>query len=444
MKTIFRSLFAAALFTSTTLAAAAQTAPVGPALAAVDTARIVFNPALINAVNTQSFELFRETVRPLIAQMAGKKVVALGEGTHGTAEFYQVRFWLTRILMEEHGFTQVALENAYGGTRRVDAALHQRQAPDLKPLMQRHLLSIWQNRETAEMLSWMQVYNQQHRRQQVSLTGIDAMFGTDAAQLVAEGLSKRNPALRPNIEQLLKSAAFQDAMWLQLNDTTFKFNRKAWLSNGLAGYAAADELLKVLPTARLPRAHREALELALQNSRMVFDYPYQVQFNKRESSRDSLFAAMSQLLVRKPESKLIVWSHDAHLSRQSMDPTDNNGGGTGAFLERMFPGQYFVLATSTAFGTFAATTQPFVSPLSPMAAYPLPAPKAGSWETSLARVSSPAFYFNTHELGAQDVQRPQRLVGQTAASTSQYGTYQLSKAYDALLFLRTTKAATPL
>ncbi|WP_187632094.1 erythromycin esterase family protein [Hymenobacter lutimineralis] len=441
MKTLFRSLLAATLLAAP-VAVSAQT----PAAAtAADTARIELNPALINAVNTQSFEQFRETVRPLIAQMADKKVVALGEGTHGTAEFYQVRFWLTRILMEEHGFRQVALENTYGSARLVDEALHQHGAPALKPRMQKHLLSIWQNQETAAMLNWMKEYNHRHnRRHHVSLTGIDAMFGTDDALLVQAGLSKRNPTLRPHIEQLVKSAAFQDAMWLHINDAGFKFDRKGWLSNGLAGYAAADELLKALPTARLPRIQREALELTLQNSRMVFDYPYQVQFHKRDSSRDSLFAAMAQLLVRKPGSKLIIWSHNAHLSRQSMDPTDNNGGGTGAFLERMFPGQYFVLGTSTAFGTFAATQQAFISPLSPMAAYPLPTPKAGSWEASLAQVSSPAFFFNTHQLGSQDVQRPQRLVGQTPTSTDQYGNYRLSKAYDALLFLRTTTAATPL
>ena len=441
MKTLLRSLLAAALFTAAATAASAQSAPVVPA---ADTARITLNPALINAVNTQSFEQFRETVRPLIAQMAGKKVVALGEGTHGTAEFYKLRFWLTRILMEEHGFTQVALESTYGGARRVDEALHQRTAPALKPLMQKHLLSIWQNQETAEMLTWMQAYNRRHRGHQVSLAGIDAGFGADNAQLVQEGLSQRNPTLRPHIEQLTKSAAFQDAMWMKMNEKTFKFDHPAWLSNGLAGYAAADALLKALPTARLPRAQREVLELALHNSRMVFDYPYQVKFNRRESSRDSLFAAMTQQLVRKPESKIVLWSHNAHLSRQSTDPTDTNGGGAGSFLERMFPGQYFVLGTSTAFGTFAATPQVFVSPLSPMAAYPLPAPKSGSWENSLAQVDSPAFFFNTHQLGAQDVQRPQRLVGQTPASVSQYADFQLSKAYDALLFVRTTTAATPL
>ncbi|MCA8833386.1 erythromycin esterase family protein [Hymenobacter pini] len=444
MQTFFRSLVTATLLAAPASMASAQVSTTVAPVVSADTARILLNPALINAVNTQSFEQFRETVRPLVGQMAGKKVVALGEGTHGTAEFYKLRFWLTRMLMEEHGFTQVALENTYGSARRVDTALHQRQATALKPLMQKHLLSIWQNQETAEMLTWMQAYNRQHRRRQVSLTGIDAMFGSDNAQLVQQGLSKQNPALRPHIEQLVKSAAFQDDMWLQMNSSSFKFDHKAWLSNGLAGYDAAEQLLKALPTARLPRAARETLELTLQNSRMVFDYPYQVKFHKRDSSRDSLFAAMTQLLVRQPGSKIIVWSHDAHLSRQSMDPTDNNGGGTGAFLERMFPGQYFVLATSTAFGTFAATQQAFVSPVSQMAAYPLPAPKAGSWEASLARVNNSAFFLNTHQLGAQDAQRPQRLVGQTPASTEQYGQFKLSKAYDALLFLRTTTAATPL
>jgi erythromycin esterase len=132
------------------------------------------------------------------------------------------------------------------------------------------------------------------------------------------------------------------------------------------------------------------------------------------------------------------------VARRGVVPGDSNGGGTGAFLERMFPGQYFVLATATAGGSFTATTQNFISPASPMAAYPLPQPKAGSWEASLAHASSPDFYFFTKQLGAKDQSRPLRLTGQTVGSEKFYADMKLSAAFDAVLFLRQTTAATPL
>ncbi len=148
--------------------------------------------------------------------------------------------------------------------------------------------------------------------------------------------------------------------------------------------------------------------------------------------------------VAGPSRKVIVWSHNAHVARTAAAAGESNGGGTGDYLERLFPGQYFVLATGTAGGTFAATTERFISPVSVMTAHPLPLAKAGSWEASLRQVASPVYYFNTHQLGAQDQRRPLRLVGQTVGSEDYYSDTQLSKSYDALLFVRQSTAATPL
>ena len=446
MKVSFRSCCAAVLLATTSFAARAQSPTPAVVSTATDTARIVLNPALIHPVSLQSFAAFRTAVQPLIKQMAGKKIVALGEGTHGTAEFYRLRFWLTRILVEEHGFGQVALENTYGDSQRLDEALHQSTLPELKLLMQRDLLAMWQNREMADMLAWMQAHNRRHRRQ-VHLAGIDAMFAQADARYVHEQLAARNPSLRPLAEQLVKSAAYQDSVWMKMSDKSFKFPYKKWMASGLAGYAAANDLLQALPAAHLPRRARERLALTLLNSRMAFDEAYQVKTFKRESSRDSVMAEMAKLLVRQPGSKLIIWAHDAHVSRLAaleQGDGDDNGGGTGGFLERAFPGQYFVLGTSTAAGTFAATTNPFISPSSVMTAYPLQKPTAGSWEASLSYVAAPGFFFDTHALGAQNLKRPHRVVGQTPDSQTTYAHYRLADAYDAFFFLRQTSAATPL
>lgn len=445
----FRSLFAVLLISMTLLTVQAQkTALTNDMVATTDTTRILLDPALINPISLQSFEAFRVAVQPLIQQMAGKRIVALGEGTHGTAEFYRVRFWLTRILMEEHGFTQVAFENTYGDSYLLNQALQNRRVTDLRPLMKKHLLSIWQNREVNEMLTWMQSHNVKSRHHNLAFSGLDNMFGTADAQLLHEGLAQaHHPELRPLTTQLLRCAIYEDSLWLRLNDKSMKMDYAAWRSSGWRGYEVADQLVQVLPTLHLSNARRTVLENAAQNARMVFDLFYQAKVNKRESSRDSSMAEMARLLVREPGSKLIIWAHDAHVSRRvalGEDEGDNNGGGSGGFLERMFPGQYFVLATSTAAGTFAATPQNFISPVSPMAAYPLLKPSAGSWEEFLSCVAVPNFFFYTHALGEQNLKRPHRIVGQTPESQAQYATYRLADAYDAVLFLRQTTAATPL
>jgi erythromycin esterase-like protein len=48
-------------------------------------------------------------------------VVLLGEATHGTSEFYDARAAITRRLIEEHGFSIVAVEADWPDAARVDA-----------------------------------------------------------------------------------------------------------------------------------------------------------------------------------------------------------------------------------------------------------------------------------------------------------------------------------
>ncbi|MBC6697273.1 hypothetical protein H8B14_04045 [Hymenobacter sp. BT190] len=53
-------------------------------------------------------------------------------------------------------------------------------------------------------------------------------------------------------------------------------------------------------------------------------------------------------------------------------------------------------------------------------------------------------YFNTRQQGAQNLQRPLRLVGQAVGSNNSYSATQLSRSYDAPPFVRQNTAATPL
>jgi erythromycin esterase len=334
MKSFFRSLLATAIIAATSLVASAQ--PASTPAAATDTARLVLPAHLTTPVSLQSYEGFRAAVQPLIRQMAGKKVVAMGEGTHGTAEFYKARFWLTRILVEEHGFDQLALENTYGDTYQLNQAL-QSGDTDFKPLMRKTLLSMWQNQEMAEVFAWMQARNRKGRHK-VTLTGIDAMFSNADVELLQKGLATAGrPDLQELIAQLRQSAQYKDSAWYQLSNQGYKLNRKKMFASALAGHDAATKLLQALPTMKLSQQQRLVLTNAATNARMAFDDFYQVKVNKRESSRDSVFAEMTRLLVRGKGQRLIIWAHDAHVARRGVVPGDNNGGGTGAFLERMFP-----------------------------------------------------------------------------------------------------------
>ena len=56
----------------------------------------------------------------LLAQIADRRVVLIGEATHGSHEFYRERARITQRLIEDHGFTVVAVEADWPDASRVN------------------------------------------------------------------------------------------------------------------------------------------------------------------------------------------------------------------------------------------------------------------------------------------------------------------------------------
>ena len=57
---------------------------------------------------------------------ADARVVLLGEASHGTSEFYRARAAISRRLIEQHGFTIVAVEADWPDAATIDRHVRQR------------------------------------------------------------------------------------------------------------------------------------------------------------------------------------------------------------------------------------------------------------------------------------------------------------------------------
>ncbi len=433
MKTILFTILivAAILFTSKTLNAqkAAKTH-----VAAVNS--IVEKP-----VNMQSYELFKASVKPLVAVMGTKKLVGLGEGTHGTAEFYKVRFWITRMLVEEYGFNHIALENDYSDSWLLNRQLNTK--ANLDSLMKKRLLSIWQNKETREMLAWVRDYNTSHS-QKITICGLDYVFANPDVEVIKQLLTGTPAAgLVDSMAIVAKSASFQDELWNGLNHPDYKPDFDALTKSSYDGYIAASKLDSEVMASQLATSVKTDCHLAIENVKQAFAPFYDATAKKPEASRDSIMAYNAGLIMQTPGTKMVIWAHDAHMGKKGV--YDNEVGGTGGYLLKMFPDNYFVLATGTATGTFAATTEARDTYTNPMKAYALEAPIKGSWEELMAAGNKPVFYFMPVKFNPSNKIKPFRIIGYGPDSgPKSYDKTNLSDLFDAFLFIKHTTAATPL
>src|SRR4051794_30928683 len=59
-------------------------------------------------------------VDQIVELIAHKRIVMLGEASHGTHDFYAMRATITRRLIEEHGFSAVCVEGDWPDALRAD------------------------------------------------------------------------------------------------------------------------------------------------------------------------------------------------------------------------------------------------------------------------------------------------------------------------------------
>ena len=111
-----------------------------------------------------------DDLAPLGSLLGGRAVVAMGETTHGTKEFFELKGRVFRWLVEHDSFQTLAMEMEPGPAAAVDAYLQTGQG-DLDALV-RGTYFFFEAREIVALLAWMRHHNETAATK-VHLVGID-------------------------------------------------------------------------------------------------------------------------------------------------------------------------------------------------------------------------------------------------------------------------------
>src|SRR2546423_301554 len=94
-----------------------------------------------------------------LKQIVGQaSIVGLGEETHGTHEFIEMKARLVEFLISKMGFTTLVMEDDWGSSQLLDAYING--GPGVLPsVMKQSLADPWQTQEYQAFFSWMRAYN---------------------------------------------------------------------------------------------------------------------------------------------------------------------------------------------------------------------------------------------------------------------------------------------
>src|SRR5689334_9529062 len=134
-----------------------------------------------------------EDLKPLKQVLRDVRIVGLGEETHGTREFFQLKSRLVQFLVKDAGFTVFAMEISFAAASDInDYVLNGK--GDRDKVLAKQGLWAWDTQEVAELLDWLRQYNSSAPpEKKVRFVGFDIHNNNLSADLVSSYLAKVAP-----------------------------------------------------------------------------------------------------------------------------------------------------------------------------------------------------------------------------------------------------------
>jgi len=365
---------------------------------------------------------------PLETAIGPARLVAMGEATHGTSEFFSLKDRIFRLLATKMGFTVLAMETPWISGLAIDKYVTTGQGGARNALSDS--FAVWNNQEVLDLIEWMRAYNlTRGDRPPLRFVGIDMQ--ENPATLSAMIL-KFVKAVRPAD---LSLASSQLACLQSRGDTT------AGCVRAIAGVESmvADEA----KGATLPRNDILQAEHAATVARELAQMNGEPEPIDQVNSRDHSMARNLEWFATTafPRAKIAVWAHDGHTMTSNSDTMIPMG----TYLRTRYGQNYYAIGFAFDRGS--------ISPNGVAAPVTVPPAPSYALEPILDSTGEPLFGLNLGQIPAQTPlgvflsgEQPMRTLGAFSSAadlveSQDFENVCLMKSFDSLIFVEEMHAA---
>jgi erythromycin esterase-like protein len=333
------------------------------------------------AGRSEELDTIRDAARPLLDSprdydalldaIGERRIVLLGEASHGTHEFYQQRAEITKRLIAEKGFHAVAVEADWPDAQRVNRYVQLRgsdqDAVDALADFKRYPAWMWRNADVLDFIGWLREYNDEHRTEDpAGFYGLDLYSLHSSIAAVLAYLRNVDPSAAERARQ--RYACFEHfgedpqayghaaaagldgcedevaAQLLELRQRAFDYARRD-------GRAAEDEFFSAEQNARLA-ANAEAYYRSMYRGRAS-------SWNLRDQHMtDTLEALDTYISKRAGGAKIVVWAHNSHLGDARATEMGQQGEhNVGQLARERWGNDTFLVGFTTFAGSVTASTE---------------------------------------------------------------------------------------
>ena len=381
---------------------------------------------------------------PLEALLKERKVVGMGEATHGTKEFFNMKAKMFKFLVTHCGYRIFTIEATYGGTLKVnDYVLYGK--GDVLSAMKGMEFWTWDTEEVKDLIEWMKIYNEgKSENEKVKFYGFDCQSYKGPANALIEYVKEFDKA---NLDKFVKGLSV-------LNDSSYNYFYT--LKPDKASVNGISQIHEIIAFIRewfrdnenqyAPLSGRMKFELATHNIESLEQVILlsSSQYKTAYTRRDSCMAQNIKWISELEQAKVFAWAHNSHISKNPKYYF-NKYKTMGYYLDEIFGDAYYNAGFVFNQGSFQAIPKA----AGKLQEFTVPVNRKNTLTNELALTGVDAFFIDldssenalfkvsnqTYNIGA--LYNPEHAYAFTEAIIAK-------KQFDGLVFVNTTTSAIPI
>lgn len=384
------------------------------------------------------------------------QIVGLGEATHGTREFFQMKHRMIEFLVKELGFKVIAMEFNYIGAENINNYILYGKG-DVYTALGSQGLMVWNTEEIIDLIEWLRKYNQSVPEEK---------------KVIIRGLDIRCNYVGNNFSTIKNYINKIDPRNATLSDSLLNMVKKmdSGITKGINTDSCNNEFLKIIANFSLKKGDYiqqsskeefnkvcQRLKIIGQNLSLNFikmDDPREL-YNEKTRLRDYYMASNFFDLVQeeKPGTKFIVWGHNMHISKAEPSETGDMRM-FGNYLKAEYGDKYYAYGFSFDKGSFQTFEYSDERKPLGMQEFTVNADHVNTIDWYLSQTGINPFIINFRINNLPDFINDflnsklltRRIGGEAIRSKIEImnGFIVISKSYDALIFINNTTRAIPI
>jgi erythromycin esterase len=317
-------------------------------------------PATVDWVKSNSFPFVTDDpnvpttdLEPLRNMIGNATIVALGEATHGTREFFRMKHRMLEWLVREMDFSYFGIEATFPEALAVD---HYVQTGEGDPalLLAGLYFWTWNTQEVLDMITWMRSWNAAGNQPTVHFVGFDMQFplvAIDSVETFVRRMDATEGASVANAYTCLTQ--FRDTS--AASDGIYKYPNQlpAYRDACKAAMQGVDSLLARKETEWAQREGAAKMRLVRQLARVAGQWE-EMWGGRSTTPSNYRDVAMAENVAwwhdtQAPGAKMVLWAHNMHISRIRS--------WMGEHLTRRYGAGYLNVGQTFGYGSFNAFLQ---------------------------------------------------------------------------------------